>query len=207
MNFKRNISMIRILYVFTIIALFASCKSNNCIKNEIDIIPFPNSITVGNGSLDLSKGIKLVGSTKYTSYFSSQLQNKEINTNGSVKIILRNAEDTNLLGEEGYHLQSNENEIVISAINETGLFYGFQTLLQLITDKCIPEVDITDKPAFQWRAYMLDEARYFHGKNTVKKLLDEMAYLKMNVFHWHLTDDAGWRIEIKKYPLLTEIGS
>src|SRR5690606_20264418 len=62
-------------------------------------------------------------------------------------------------------------------------------------------------PRFGWRAFMLDEGRYFKGKEQVKKLLDEMARLKMNVFHWHLVDDQGWRIEIKKYPLLTEIGS
>ena len=62
-------------------------------------------------------------------------------------------------------------------------------------------------PAFSWRAFMLDEGRYFKGKEVVKQLLDEMADLKMNVFHWHLTNDQGWRIEIKKYPKLTEIGA
>ena len=66
---------------------------------------------------------------------------------------------------------------------------------------------VTDYPAFSWRAFMLDEGRYFKGKEVVKQLLDEMADLKMNVFHWHLTDDQGWRIEIRKYPKLTEIGS
>ena len=71
----------------------------------------------------------------------------------------------------------------------------------------IQELEIIDKPQFKWRAYMLDEGRYFQGKEVVKTILNEMAHLKMNVFHWHLTDDAGWRIEIKKYPLLTQIGS
>ena len=68
----------------------------------------------------------------------------------------------------------------------------------------IPQVKITDKPRFQWRSFMLDESRHFKGAEEVKRLLDQMALLKMNVFHWHLTDDQGWRIEIKKYPLLTQ---
>ena len=71
----------------------------------------------------------------------------------------------------------------------------------------IPQVIIKDSPRFSWRAFMLDEARYFKGTQQVKMLLDEMARLKMNVFHWHLVDDQGWRIEIKKYPLLNQIGS
>ncbi len=71
----------------------------------------------------------------------------------------------------------------------------------------IPSVLIKDNPRFKWRAFMLDEARYFKGEEFVKQMLDQMALLKMNTFHWHLIDDAGWRIEIKKYPLLTEVGA
>jgi len=92
-----------------------------------------------------------------------------------------------------------------------------QTVSQLITKYIeegskkekwlVPSIIINDEPRFKWRAYMLDESRYFHGEEFVKKLLDEMALLKMNVFHWHLIDDAGWRIQIKKYPLLTEVGA
>ncbi|GAB3655379.1 hypothetical protein GCM10028791_26590 [Echinicola sediminis] len=116
---------------------------------------------------------------------------------------------------EAYHLQVDPSQITITAGDKGGWFYGIQTLKQLITVQpmaensqwLVPSLEIKDKPRFQWRAYMLDEARYFHGEEFVKKLLDQMAQLKMNIFHWHLTDDAGWRIEIKKYPLLTEIGS
>ena len=68
-------------------------------------------------------------------------------------------------------------------------------------------MEIFDKPEYEWRDFMLDEARHFKGKVVVKQLLEEMAYLKMNKFHWHLTDDQGWRVEIKKYPRLTEVGS
>ena len=75
------------------------------------------------------------------------------------------------------------------------------------TKYLVPSVTIKDGPRFKWRAFMLDEARYFHGEVFVKQMLDQMALLKMNTFHWHLIDDAGWRIEIKKYPLLTKVGA
>jgi hexosaminidase len=113
--------------------------------------------------------------------------------------------------EGAYQLEVGNNGIEIIAASEKGLFYGIQSLRQLLVLKggqlSIAYLTIKDQPRFNWRAYMLDEGRYFKGKKQVKKLLDEMARLKMNIFHWHLVDDQGWRVEIKKYPLLTEIGS
>ncbi len=121
------------------------------------------------------------------------------------------------LEEEAYELNVTKNGIVLTASSSTGWFYGVQSLIQLLPGTSDPsessssleiqEIHIKDSPRFKWRAFMLDEARYFKGMDQVKMLLDEMALLKMNVFHWHLVDDQGWRIEIKKYPLLTEIGS
>ncbi|MDO6429451.1 beta-N-acetylhexosaminidase [Flavitalea sp. BT771] len=112
------------------------------------------------------------------------------------------------LGNEGYDLTVDEGRIQARAATSAGIFYAIQTLRQLITSGAtIPACHISDKPRFAWRSFMLDEGRYFKGEAVVKQLLDEMAYLKMNIFHWHLTDDHGWRIEIKKYPLLTAIGS
>jgi len=116
-------------------------------------------------------------------------------------------------GKEGYELVVNADGIRITAAGKAGLFYGIQSLLQIITvtekgkSATAPYVTIKDKPRFGWRALMLDEGRHFKGEKVVKQLLDDMAMLKMNVFHWHLTDDQGWRIEIKKYPELTRIGS
>lgn len=101
--------------------------------------------------------------------------------------------------------------ISIKASSETGAYYALQTLRQIgrfeLGSKEIPCCIINDKPRFSWRGVQLDESRHFFGKEYVKKMLDMMFMLKLNVFHWHLTDDQGWRIEIKKYPLLTEIGS
>lgn len=113
---------------------------------------------------------------------------------------------------EAYHLSVPKNrKIRVSAVSRNGLLYALQSLRQIITNSenkvVIPSCQIKDEPAFPWRAFMLDESRHFQGLETVKKLLDEMSYLKMNTFHWHLVDDPGWRIEIKKYPELTAIGS
>lgn len=114
------------------------------------------------------------------------------------------------LGTEGYQLLVQPAGVTITAATNAGIFYGIQSLRQLIVangNACTVEaVSVKDKPRFGWRAFMLDEGRYFKGGETVKHLLDEMALLKMNMFHWHLTDDQGWRIEIKKYPLLTTVG-
>lgn len=115
------------------------------------------------------------------------------------------------IGTEGYTIAVNPEKIIISANSETGCFYGIQTLRWLSPVKDgnaeIPCCEILDYPRYPYRGYMLDEARYFLGIEAVKSILDWMALLKLNRFHWHLTEDQGWRIEIKKYPKLVEIGS
>lgn len=113
---------------------------------------------------------------------------------------------------ENYNLSVNQNQILFSAEGNEGLFYGIQTLMQLMplekaAEVKIPCVQISDSPCYQWRGMHLDCSRHFFTKEEVKKYIDYLAMYKFNVFHWHLTDDQGWRIEIKKYPLLTTIGS
>nr|WP_262910939.1 beta-N-acetylhexosaminidase [Sphingobacterium sp. SRCM116780] len=116
---------------------------------------------------------------------------------------------------EGYKLDVIANNIIVKANSPTGLYYGTQTLRQLLPSKIestsivnnskwiVPNVTITDAPRYHWRGYMQDASRTFYSVNVIKKYLDVMALYKMNTFHWHLTDDQGWRIEIKKYPKLT----
>lgn len=120
------------------------------------------------------------------------------------------------LGKEGYNLSVKPDKIILKAKNENGTFYGMQTILQLlpVTKKelqsntiLIPAVEIIDKPRFEWRGLMLDCGRYYYSMNFLKKYIDYIAMHKMNTFHWHLTEDHGWRIEIKKYPRLTDIGA
>ncbi|MEQ7799689.1 family 20 glycosylhydrolase [Pedobacter sp. ASV1-7] len=119
--------------------------------------------------------------------------------------------NSDALGEEGYKLVSTSKQIGIQAVKASGVFYGMQTLVQLIRNnevkRQIPAIEISDKPRFAWRGMMLDVGRYFYSIEFIKKMLDEMAVYKLNKFHWHLTDDQGWRIEIKKYPELTQKGA
>src|ERR1035438_5664378 len=123
------------------------------------------------------------------------------------------------LGAEGYELIVSADSVVVRAGKSAGLFYGVQSLLQLMppevfaakpaagVDWKIPCVQIEDQPRFKWRGFMLDVARHFFTKDEVKQLLDVLALHKINTLHLHLTDDQGWRIEIKKYPRLTEVGA
>lgn len=121
--------------------------------------------------------------------------------------------------KEGYLLEVRENGITILAPTPAGVFYGLQTLRQLLPVELekqaaikastwqVPCLFIRDWPRFAWRGFMLDEGRHFHGMSTVKLYLDLMALHKLNVFHWHLTEDQGWRIHIQRYPRLTEVGA
>ena len=123
------------------------------------------------------------------------------------------------LGDEGYELVVTEKNITVRAPKPAGLFYGVQTIRQLLppqieSKKVVPEVrwtipcvEIKDKPRFGWRGSLLDCCRHFMTKEWVKRYIDLLAYHKMNRLHWHLTEDQGWRIEIKKYPRLTEVGA
>jgi hexosaminidase len=138
---------------------------------------------------------------------------------GANSIEIRKDPSASDLGNEGYELNVTPARIMIRSSGEAGQFYAIQTLLQLLPPAIyskqlqahlcwsIPSVQIKDRPRFAWRGLLLDEVRHFTGKETVLRILDFMASHKLNVLHWHLTDDQGWRIEIKKYPLLTEIGS
>ena len=109
------------------------------------------------------------------------------------------------LAEEAYIIDVTTNGVRVEASGQRGFNYALQTLMQM--GQKLPCCHIEDAPRFSYRGLHLDEARHFFGKAAVKKYLDIMAYHKLNTFHWHLTDDQGWRIEIKKYPELTTVGS
>ncbi|WP_299782612.1 beta-N-acetylhexosaminidase [uncultured Formosa sp.] len=186
---------------------------------QLNLIPYPNNVDIHKDTLKLKRlNVKYNLALKNEFNELSKLikesglsvtESKTIDYN--VELIL----DDNTMpicGNEGYLLDITKNKISITAAKSAGIFFGIQTLRQLKieTSKGVisfPSVSIQDNPQFKWRAFMLDESRHFKGKEVVYDMLDQMSLLKMNVFHWHLTDDQGWRIEIKKYPLLTEIGS
>jgi len=133
--------------------------------------------------------------------------------------LILNSDWDSTIREEGYNLTVEDKIIRIAANTEAGLFYGFQTLLQLIPpgdeDNIlsgqkkieIPCVEVTDYPRFQWRGLMLDVCRHFFTLDEVKKMIDEMVQYKFNILHLHLSDDQGWRIEIKELPDLTKTGA
>lgn len=115
------------------------------------------------------------------------------------------------LEKDAYRLTVIDGQAICEASGPSGMFYAIQTLLQSVKKKLgkyvIPAMTIEDSPRYSWRGMMLDVSRHFHDKETIKEVLDMMATLKMNRFHWHLTDEDGWRIEIKKYPALTQVGA
>ena len=127
--------------------------------------------------------------------------------NGAIALLT----DATTKGREAYTLDVNGDGVRIAANDETGLFYGAVTYWQLLTDPAsqngVPAVHIVDAPRFAWRGLMLDSARHFQSVTEIEHLLDQMALHKLNTFHWHLTDDQGWRLQILKYPKLTEVGA
>ncbi|MEQ9582665.1 MAG: beta-N-acetylhexosaminidase, partial [Arenibacter sp.] len=202
-----------------VLLLAISVRSQNT-----GIIPQPLKVYKGKGSFTIKSNTPIIADSanlENAHYLKELLiaehqKELKINKGGGNGIILNlDPQLTEKLGDEGYKLKVDNSTISIFAGTSTGVFYGIISLQQLLEKDTLSKkanlsvsgINIEDRPRFGWRAFMLDEARYFKGMEQVKKLLDEMALLKMNVFHWHLTDDQGWRLEIKKYPKLTQVGS
>jgi hexosaminidase len=140
--------------------------------------------------------------------------NEHSPASGSIAFVLNDKASTDEFGPEAYSLAVAPSGVIVTARTSAGLFYGAVTLGQLLTAKplqtlevSLPALKITDAPRFAWRGLMLDSARHFQSPEYVKKFIDWMALHKLNVLHWHLVDDQGWRLEIKKYPRLTSIGA
>ena len=194
----------------------------------LNLIPQPVEIQLGTGVYTLLKSTT-IGYNKAEAKTVAEMLARHLNTptgfalsakmGGSSNIQLNlNATPNDKIGKEGYTLEASTKGVTIAANQPAGLFYGMQTLLQLLPKEIesqkatstkwnVPAVKITDYPRFGWRGLMLDVSRHFFPKEDVKKYIDEMARYKYNVFHWHLTDDNGWRLEIKALPKLTEVGA
>ncbi|MEO8962741.1 MAG: beta-N-acetylhexosaminidase [Ginsengibacter sp.] len=183
-------------------------------------IPLPSKAEFQNGTFLLNQYTPILISNESLQPVAHYLQ-EELLRNYDIPLVLQAASvrpyiKLNLIkagAEEAYSLQMNSKGITISASSETGAFYGVISVLQILSQGKISNGsvsiscwNITDEPKYRWRGFMLDESRYFFGKEKVKSILDWMAFYKLNRFHWHLTDAPGWRIEIKKYPLLALIG-
>lgn len=188
-------------------------------QSHLPLIPFPKEISMNKGEFILNKNISLSGINTLANSFEEEYLRRQLSEQFGIKVSSVSKKNGNIhlsinpnLADEEYTLNVEENSINIAGRSGKEVFYGIQTLLQLIpadskeTAK-IPFVKIKDKPTFGWRGMHLDVGRHFFPVEFIKKYIDFLAMYKMNIFHWHLTEDQGWRLEIKKYPRLTEFGA
>ena len=188
----------------------------------LPLIPQPAQLQRQAGSFVVNAKVPIVvagndqGARQVADYLSAELTaaggpTLDVRTGETTAsaIVFRRLQKPPLGKADGYVLDVSPNGIRIEAADDAGLFYGAVTLWQLLGDKAgsVPAVHIEDAPRFAWRGLMLDSARHFQTPDEIRGLIDQMALHKLNVLHWHLTDDQGWRIEIKRYPQLTRIGA
>ncbi len=207
-------------YLILFITLFLfNCQQQPNKVDEIAIIPKPlkQSISSGNfvfeSTISLKTEIQFASVANYlTDFLKSELDITTKNSDEKHQIVFSLNDEID--NDEGYELSVTPNQIHIQAKTEKGAFYAVQSLLQLFPvdiDKnkatALPCVEIKDKPEFRYRGMHLDVGRHFYSVDFIKKYIDLISRLKMNTFHWHLTEDQGWRIEIKKYPKLQEIAA
>ena len=217
--------------LFLLFFLISFNSTSQVPTNTISIIPQPVHILKGTGHFTFPKEVLIHAPdspelVKTISILSERLSLPTGNhvtfatsSNGATIKLLLNDSDDSQLGKEGYTLSVTHTGIKIKANQPAGLFYGVQTLLQLLPSQIeskvlvkninwvVPIIEIQDFPKLGWRGLMFDVARHFFTKDEVKQYIDAMSKYKYNVLHLHLTDDEGWRIEIKGYPKLTEIGA
>ena len=204
--------------LFLIISLFFSCEQETIQLKEIGIIPKPLFQEINKGVFVLDENIRFISDTElnevsdYLKLYIEENYQVSFTPQKESKKIVFTSNDT-ISNEEGYELKIEENSILIASKNSKGAFYAVQSLLQLMPIKsnglaiAIPCLELQDEPQFKYRGMHLDVGRHFFSVDFIKKYIDLIARLKMNTFHWHLTEDQGWRIEIKKYPKLQEIAA
>ena len=195
--------------------------------STIAIIPAPSHLTEGEGSFQLQAGVQISipaedpSWTKPAEYLVERIR---IATGYQIQVVQKEGtaitfeRDESIAEEEAYQLIVQKERVIIKAGHPQGAFYGVQTLLQLLPSSIyspdqqlklpisIPSIEVEDSPRFAYRGMHLDVGRHFYDVQEVKRFIDLLALHKYNTFHWHLTEDQGWRIEIKKYPKLTEVG-
>ncbi len=207
------------------------CFQAHAFCQDLSIIPEPVQLQKGSGTFVLSNTTQIIipndqaGLDKIARIFSDKIKTasgitlKRTSTgDAGIHLILNQKQDSKL-GLEGYSLDVTKERVTIKANTAAGIFYGLQTLTQLLPDEIesknlvtnvnwqVPAVSITDYPRFSWRGIMLDVSRHFFPKEYVKNYIDQMSRYKLNRLHWHLTDDNGWRMEIKSLPKLTTVGA
>ena len=209
------------------VVLFTACRPAATVKGNLDVIPQPQEIVLARDTtpfiIDRSTTIvypatneKMHRTADFLATFIKEMTGTEVHVSDKEKssnaIIL--AVDSTMGHPEGYKLQITPEKVLLTGGSEAGVFYGIQTIhkaLPILKDgkvaAALPAGTVTDFPRFRYRGFMIDVGRHFFPVSYLKQMIDLMALHNINYFHWHLTEDQGWRIEIKKYPKLTEIGS
>lgn len=216
------------LFALFLIGVMATAQVK---KEDLNLMPWPQNISLNEGSFNLNKNFKVNitgapnsrifgAATRFlrrldgrTGLFFTQDFITKINQEPSAELQI-NCTKSGKIGlyeDESYHLDIQSNKITINATSDLGAIHALETLLQLVqnnaTNFYFPNSKISDFPRFAWRGLMMDVSRHFQPIDVVKRNIDALAAVKMNVFHWHLVDDQGWRIEMKKHPKLTELAS
>lgn len=216
------------LFVLLLAGLTSSAQVQ---KEQLNLMPWPQSIVLNDGNFTLTKNFKVNitgnpnprifgGVTRFlrrldgrTGIFFEQGFITKLNEFPTAELQI-NCDKRGKIGlyeDESYHLDIKKDKITINATSDLGALHGLETLLQIMqnnnTSFFFPNAQISDFPRFTWRGLMLDVSRHFQPVDVVKRNLDGLAAMKMNVFHWHLVDDQGWRIEMKKHPKLIELAS
>lgn len=209
------------------VVLFTACRPAATVKGNLDVIPQPQEIVLARDTtpfiIDRSTTIvypatneKMHRTADFLATFIKEMTGTEVRVSDKEKssnaIIL--AVDSTMGHPEGYKLQITPEKVLLTGGSEAGVFYGIQTIhkaLPILKDgkvaAALPASTVTDFPRFRYRGFMIDVGRHFFPVSYLKQMIDLMALHNINYFHWHLTEDQGWRIEIKKYPKLTEVGS
>jgi len=220
--YKMNVAMLIKTIIKFIVILLLTATTEASVAQQIPIIPIPKTYTRATGEFILSEKTSIVLEGEHTAKVAYYLQNEVLKSTGitlnilpekNSPVIKLSTVPTTILRGNIYKLAMSATTIEIQAADEEGLFLGAISLLQLVRQTAniddeirLSNWNVEDNPMYHWRGVMLDESRHFFGKEKVKQLLDWMAFYKLNKFHWHLVDQPGWRIEIKKYPRLTLVG-
>lgn len=217
---------------YLLVLLLAGLTSTAQIKKEqLNLMPWPQSVVLNDGNFALTKNFKVNitgnpnprifgGVTRFlrrldgrTGIFFEQGFIAKLNEfpSAQLQINCTKSGKIGLYEDESYHLDIKQNQITINATSDLGALHGLETLLQMLqnnsTSFYFPNSQISDFPRFTWRGLMIDAARHFQPVDVIKRNIDGLAAMKMNVFHWHLVDDQGWRIEMKKHPKLIDLAS
>lgn len=193
---------------------FALCFPNLAAFAHPALIPLPSSVAWQDESVPIQANTVIEGGpeTKPTAAYLSNALGLRQAGSGRSQIRLSLVPKSRIANPEGYHLHAAGKRVLIEASDQRGLFYGAQTLRQLVVNepggaRSVAAADITDSPRFRWRGLLIDLGRHFFGKPALFKIIDEMAAYKLNVLKLHLTDYEGWRLEIPSYPKLVQVGS